>query len=183
MEINDLIGSNLKAIRLKRNYTLDELSNVTGVSKSMLSAIERGKKSPTLNILIRINSSLKIPLTDLMKNSSKENGGVIRKEKMISTRTSEGFLLTNMLQYNDDHPFEIFYQQIQPHCRQDSNAQIGDYIKELCIPIKGQLTIEMLGSKYCINEGEIIWFTTNRDHSYINNTDEEVRVLMIIYYK
>jgi DNA-binding XRE family transcriptional regulator len=41
------IGPRLKQYRLKENLTLNDLQNLTGISKSMLSQIERGAVNPT----------------------------------------------------------------------------------------------------------------------------------------
>lgn len=41
---SDIIGTNLKRIRQTRNLSLDEVSSMSSVSKSMLSEIERNKK-------------------------------------------------------------------------------------------------------------------------------------------
>jgi transcriptional regulator with XRE-family HTH domain len=42
------IAINLKTVRESRNLSLDQLSELTGVSKSMLRQIETGKSSPTI---------------------------------------------------------------------------------------------------------------------------------------
>ena len=48
------IGKKLKIARQSRNMTLDELAEVTGVSKPMLGQIERGQSSPTVTTLWKI---------------------------------------------------------------------------------------------------------------------------------
>lgn len=48
------IGERLKEIRNTRQLTLDDVSELTGVSKPMLGQIERGQSSPTINILWKI---------------------------------------------------------------------------------------------------------------------------------
>ena len=57
------IGERLKEIRNTRNLTLDEAAKLTGVSKPMLGQIERGQSSPTINVLWKISTGLKIPLS------------------------------------------------------------------------------------------------------------------------
>ena len=44
------IGERLKEIRNTRQLTLDDVAELTGVSKPMLGQIERGQSSPTINI-------------------------------------------------------------------------------------------------------------------------------------
>ena len=57
------IGERLKEIRNTRQLTLDDVAELTGVSKPMLGQIERGQSSPTINILWKISTGLKIPLS------------------------------------------------------------------------------------------------------------------------
>lgn len=64
MEKNVLqIGGRLKEIRKTRGLTLDDVSEMTDVSKPMLGQIERGQSSPTINTLWKISTGLKIPLS------------------------------------------------------------------------------------------------------------------------
>ncbi len=57
----------LREIRKSRHISLDKLSELTHISKSHLSNIERGEKEPTLSILIRIALALKIDEKELYK--------------------------------------------------------------------------------------------------------------------
>lgn len=57
----------LKDVREENNISLAELSRKTGISKSHLSYIERGEKEPTISILWRISTALKIDIKDLYK--------------------------------------------------------------------------------------------------------------------
>lgn len=50
----DIIGSNLANIRKERGLSLDQFANLTGVSKSMLSQIENGQKTPTVTVMWKI---------------------------------------------------------------------------------------------------------------------------------
>ncbi|MEF2641524.1 MAG: helix-turn-helix transcriptional regulator [Clostridia bacterium] len=55
----------LKEIREEKNITLRKLSEVTGISKSHLSYIERGEREPTLSVVVRIALALNIDIKDL----------------------------------------------------------------------------------------------------------------------
>ena len=52
--INENLGRRVKKLRADRGWSLEELANVSGVSKSMLSEIEREKANPTLTVTYRI---------------------------------------------------------------------------------------------------------------------------------
>lgn len=60
------IGERLKAWRLKRNLTLDDLSEATGISSSTISRLEGGKRAPNLELVIPIARALRLELDDLV---------------------------------------------------------------------------------------------------------------------
>ena len=66
------IGKRLKTARQNRNLTLDELAEVTGVSKPMLGQIERGQSSPTVTTLWKIATGMKIPFSSFLQEQGTE---------------------------------------------------------------------------------------------------------------
>lgn len=54
----------LKEIRSEKGISLEELSKMTGISRSHLNYIERGEKEPTLSIALRICIALKIDIKE-----------------------------------------------------------------------------------------------------------------------
>ncbi len=60
------IGPRLRALRLGRGLSLDALAALSGVSRSMLSKIERDESVPTVAAALRIASALEMPLSDLL---------------------------------------------------------------------------------------------------------------------
>ena len=66
--INENIGFNLKKIRKDRGLTLESLSSQSGVSKSMISEIERGIRNPSISILWNLANTLKTPLNFFLKD-------------------------------------------------------------------------------------------------------------------
>ncbi len=56
--LDNAIGENLRRLRLARGMTLDALGDASGVSRAMISRIERGETSPTAQLLARICAAL-----------------------------------------------------------------------------------------------------------------------------
>lgn len=77
--LNQNISMNLRRIRLARGYSLDMVAEQTGVSKSMLGQIERGEANPTIGILGKIVSGLRVELTDLVETSKEQVYPVLHK--------------------------------------------------------------------------------------------------------
>jgi transcriptional regulator with XRE-family HTH domain len=67
------ICQRLKELRKQRHWTLEELAAGSGVSRSMLSQIERNQVNPTVAILFRVAQALDRSLTDLMDEPNGES--------------------------------------------------------------------------------------------------------------
>lgn len=65
-QLDKNIALNLKRIRKSKNMSLDMLAERTGVSKSMLGQIERGKTNPTVSTIGKIVEGLKVPFEQLI---------------------------------------------------------------------------------------------------------------------
>lgn len=57
------IGERIRALRAENNMTLDQLATTSGVSRAMISRIERGEASPTASLLARICASFGLSLS------------------------------------------------------------------------------------------------------------------------
>ena len=63
--MNQVVAYNIKALREKNKLSIDELSKLSGVSKSMLAQIERGDGNPTISTLWKISNGMKVPFDAL----------------------------------------------------------------------------------------------------------------------
>ena len=62
----DQIGPRLRQLRKQRAITLTELARNTGISKSTLSRLETGQRRPTLELLLSLSHTYRVPLDDLV---------------------------------------------------------------------------------------------------------------------
>ncbi len=56
----------VKEMRSKKGWTLEQLASLSGVSRSMISQIERGTANPTLGVAFRIAQAFGLSLGDLV---------------------------------------------------------------------------------------------------------------------
>lgn len=61
------IGREVKRYRVKADLTMAELASMAGVSPGMLSKVEHGQTSPSLDTLQNLTKALNVPLTSLFK--------------------------------------------------------------------------------------------------------------------
>lgn len=78
MELGKIIAKNLSDLRNARHLTLGQLSKLSGISKAMLSEIEKGDSNPTINTIWKIAHGLDVPYTKLIDDVEKE-AALIRK--------------------------------------------------------------------------------------------------------
>ncbi|HEY8593752.1 MAG TPA: helix-turn-helix transcriptional regulator [Devosiaceae bacterium] len=61
-----MVGEALRLIRVFHDMTAVELSSELGVSKSLISEIENGRKKPTLGLVRRYSEYFEIPVSSIM---------------------------------------------------------------------------------------------------------------------
>jgi len=66
------VGATLQRMRLERGLTLEDLSRTAGVSKSMLSQIEREKANPTIAVAWRLANALGVDIAELLSSEEKK---------------------------------------------------------------------------------------------------------------
>lgn len=62
----DAVGPRLKWLRGRRAMTLDDVSEATGISKSTLSRLETGQRRPSLELLLPLAQTYRVPLDELV---------------------------------------------------------------------------------------------------------------------
>lgn len=97
MEIADLnldrrLGARLKSLRQSRNLTLDQLADRAGVSRAMISRVERGESSPTAALLDRLCAGLGIVLSVLFREEGPAGPLIRRGDQPVWTDPASGYL-------------------------------------------------------------------------------------------
>lgn len=179
--LNQNISMNLKRIRLARGYSLDTVAEQTGVSKSMLGQIERGEANPTIGILGKIVSGLRVELTDLVETPG-ERVYPVSREWLMPTKEAEGqYRVYTYFPYEKERNFELYTIEIEPGAVYTSGAH-GENTKEYLIVQKGRLTLEVDGMEYLVGQGDAIRFDTEKEHAYHNRGKEPLEFVCVFYY-
>ena len=121
------VSENLKRIRQSKGMSLDQVAEQTGVSKSMLAQIEKGTANPSLGVLGKITSGLRI---EFQNRIDVEPGGVYTSgshgEKTREYLTViEGILTVEC----HDHVQEVHKEQVykfetdQPHIYRNEGTE------------------------------------------------------------
>ena len=79
-EIHDRLAASMREARKARGLSLDAVAKLSGVSRSMVSQIERGESSPTVATLWNLTQALKVDFAGLLEGRSSPGIEVVRAE-------------------------------------------------------------------------------------------------------
>jgi transcriptional regulator with XRE-family HTH domain len=82
--LRQVVGETLRAVRLRQQRTLREVSSSARVSLGYLSEVERGQKEPSSELLAAICDALDIELSELFVEVS----DTLRREEKLAARAS-----------------------------------------------------------------------------------------------
>lgn len=95
--LNTRIASRVRGLRAERGLTLDALAAESGVSRSMISVIERGESSPTAVVLERLATGLGVMLADLFTEPHAPAQPMSRRADQLEWRDPQsGYLRRNL---------------------------------------------------------------------------------------
>lgn len=179
MNLNEIIAMNLKRLRAERGLSLGKLSELSGVSKVMLSQIEKGESSPTINTLWKIASGLQVSYTKLIDEQI-EAPLIIRKEESALV-DHDGYRVYHYSTANPARDFEFFNSELDPGCTFTSEGH-GVNTHEYVLVTKGEMILLYGGEEYLLREGDFIHFDCTQSHTYLNRGEGMTEFTNIVYY-
>lgn len=182
MELVSLkIGERLKEIRNTRQLTLDDVAELTGVSKPMLGQIERGQSSPTINILWKISTGLKIPLSFFCKQEEAEYMVAGLDGKNVITEENGGMRAYPLFPFDPMRNVEAFYIEFDAGVRHESFPHVAG-VEEYVFMVHGALKMVIGREEVVLQEKQSIRFGADISHAYHNVLDRECTVYNVIFY-
>lgn len=182
MNITKIIALNLKEIRNERQLTLDQLTQLTGISKGMLSQIEKGDTNPTINTIWKICDGLNIPYTYLLEEKDKPKPTIVSKEKTLY-QSADNDRYRVFCYYSDtiDRNFELFQVEMDLEANYTS---IGHSKKsdEYLMVLEGTLTLTTNEQTLTLSANEAISFKAETPHTYQNLGSFPIKVIVINFY-
>ncbi len=161
------IGSRVRELRNSRELTLQNLADMTGLSPSLLSLVERGKTSPSIGTLVSVAHALGVHMSDLVPGEQSEREAPVqRPEDQRVYSTPEG-VTRRILRDDRVRGLEIAINQYVPQGRSaDRELHHGGY--EYGFVLEGVLTVDLEGESYDLEPGDSIAYDSTRSHRIIN---------------
>ena len=180
-QIDATISQNVRSARGALNLSLDQLSERSGVSKSMLRQIEIGRSSPTIGVLWKIANGLKVPFTSLLSGRSVEAhiGDFASAEPLQAG--ADGYRLFPLVSFQPDRPVEMYYVEMDRAVTFDGEPH-GGYARETVFMIDGTIEISVGPERLRVEARQFMQFFAGEPHRYTNVGDGTAQLIMSIDY-
>jgi transcriptional regulator with XRE-family HTH domain len=178
--VNQIVSDNIKRIRNEKKLSLDELSRLSGVSKSMLAQIERGDGNPSLSTLWKIANGMKVPFNVLIDRQN-EPFEVVRISEVDPVLENKG-AVRNYSVFPDDinRHFSIYYLQVDPGNAWQAEPHMKGTVEYVTV-FRGSLEITVEGQEFILNQGDSLCFKADVPHAYRNISDTTVEFHNLLY--
>ena len=179
--LTQTISKNLAKLRLQKRLSLDRLSELSGVSKAMLSQIERGESNPTVNTLWKIATGLRVSFNDLLWEDKQQVEIVRQASCPLVKDANDGLSLFSLFPFESGKPFEIFTAKLQPQSTHFASPHaIGS--EEYVLLSEGSLYINVNNTEYKLQSGDALRFPASQPHHYHNPCLQELSFHCMLYH-
>jgi XRE family transcriptional regulator, regulator of sulfur utilization len=161
-------GERIRRERLERRLSLDQVAERAGVSKSMLSAVERGAKVPTVLVLDRIATALDTSIARLVGQEKASRVVVLRKEKQDVARDPSGWERRILSPVLAGVEFEFMRTTIDAGVDAGAFSPHAPGSREYVAIERGTLLLTIDGTPYTLNAGDSIYYAGDCVHSFVN---------------
>jgi transcriptional regulator with XRE-family HTH domain len=169
-----ILGKNLKRLRRRQGYSLDRLSQLSGVSRAMIGQIETAKSVPTISLLSKVAKALNVEFANLLALQERHTVVVLRADR-AKVLSSGGGLFASRTLHSPEAGRSVEFHEIRVaplHCEESEAHAPGT--RELLVVVKGVLAVRTAsGPEIILNEGDAIEFDADVPHSYCNAAKSE----------
>jgi len=177
-----VVGENMKQLREQRGLTLDQVARLTGLSRNLLGQIELGKTAPSVSVVWKIAQAFEVHFSALLATAARLETRVLRVADAKRLISPDGRYSSRALYPFAEKPEAEFYELfLAAHSREDAQAHAPG-TRENLIVTSGRLELVAGDKKYELNEGDAIVFTADVPHSYVNPSNEECWMYLVMTY-
>lgn len=181
-ELHRAIGRKVKSLRLHNRLTIGQLGQRCGVSKSMLSMIEAGRRTPSIRLLMRIAASLDVPVTELLEEVEHPGAAtVLRKESQTTEALSREVavgVVKHLAEMNWSNLFIRLYQyELEDFPKPPAIFQHPGFW--IVLVVKGTIDFDVGGEHRRLGPGDTICCNAEIPHSMVKVVDGPLRMIGI----
>ncbi len=182
LDVNERIAQRVRELRQAQGLTLEQLSERCGVSRSMISVVERGESSATASLLDKLAAGLGVNLSALFEVP--QAGAVSplarREAQPVWRDPASGYLRRNLSPPGFDSPIQMVEVTFPPggHVTYD-NALRADVHQQVWV-IEGVIEVGVGADTHRLAEGDCLAMRLDAPTAYRNPTRKRARYVVVL---
>lgn len=179
------IGNQIRTLRNQRELTLQELSELTGLSKPNLSQIENNIVTPPIATLLKIATALGVSIGHFFQNSPQSgNVVVVRKEDRYGI--AKGSHISHIGYQYEPLAYPKVGKSMEPFIVHMEEREAADIVynnhrgEEFLFVLEGRLEFRCGDNVITLEEGDSLYFDADTPHGY-RGLDGPAKTLVVIY--
>ncbi len=180
-EITLRLAKRLKEERTAKGLSLDALAKLSGISRSMLSQIERGGSSPTIASLWNLTRALNVDFSGLLDDESNADSPIIeflRADQTPELRQNEAKCVIKILSPTEEvGNTEIYDIVFDRDACLDSAPHKKGCVEHLTV-LDGTITVTSDGQSETLSVGDTLRYAADKNHSI--KTSAAARAILVV---
>lgn len=180
--LNDRIAARLRQLRAGRALTLEALADASGVSRSMISLIERGESSPTAVVLEKLATSLGVSLASLFDAPAATSDPVSRRADQVEWRDpASGYVRRNVSPGGFASPIQIVEVSFPAGARvaYETGPRAGALHQQIWVQ-RGMIEVALGDERFELRAGDCLAMVLDRPITYRNPTRKPARYAVVL---
>lgn len=173
------LGAKMKAFRLGKKMTLQQVANGADCTAAYLSQIENDKTSPSISVLKRISHVLGVKIVDFFTEDQADSEVVVEPGQWPRV-SLPGWKadIRQMVRTVRTRRMQPFHTVIQPGGgTEDPYSHQGE---EFGVVLEGQLTLRVGKQEHKVSTGSSFYYESTIPHSWTNQGEEDCRVVWVV---
>lgn len=182
MELNRAVAENIKRIRKTKKLSMERTAELAGVSRSMLGQIERGEANPSVAILGKIATALKVPAQVLMENDGFEALLLSRELDNKPARLDGGkAVLRPSFPYDEVTRQETFFLDLYISAKYFPEVSVPGCVCHATV-LSGTVQVTAQGEQLQLQERDALRFAADQPYGFENMFNSTARLLLAYQY-
>ena len=178
------VPAQVRQLRRAKGWTLEELAAISGVSRSMLSQIERGGANPTLAVAFRIARAFGVSLDDLVATPPYE--GVIEvvrgDDPKYRFREQPGYRVRTLSPLHLETDLEFYEVVLGPGRSMESNAHVPG-TREFLAVHRGSVRVTSGADDDLLQAGDTAYYPADVAHMIASLGPDEAELFLVVLYR
>ena len=182
-DLDARIATRVRELRAERALSLDALAARSGVSRSMISVIERGRGSATAVVLEKLAAGLDVPLAILFETPSVSTpaGPVARRAQQTAWRDpASGYLRRNVSPPGTSQPMQLVEIEFPPRARVafESGARDARVYQQIWL-LDGTIDVSVGDARHRLRTGDCLAMQLGAPTMFHNPTRKMARYAVV----